>query len=675
MPIPPTDADFPELNALRRYLERLLELSVPSLAIYWDASVGGFAHNMAKPKRKELSPASTATCISYLVHSNRWKGSKGPWGPNAQALADRILAPGFEWKSGGLDKDNAFTSSFLLQAISDLRMLGVTLTVKDLEFCGARLDELEEMLVEGQGVSVLGWPGSAFLTYKVVRSVESWRVLTKEAKGTTATWAWNHLTDESVGLSDGWPDSDVHELIYSAMLASRCTIPDQMSEKRREALEFSVGQFFAAQTERGRWPLSRPLFLYPDFGMAYSYDYEVLSYLMNERSLAHLLHRHLSALRRAANSLDDTKVELGDEKETRYGWATGHLKSATPPPESWSTASAYHFCFSLHRLVAEAIRRTAFAYANVPYSPPRREVPLPKVAIDRKAFLDSDVVAQGHRRSLRGIVEKEFLVPLRSVIDHVKFALSVPKDVPTGAILFGPPGTSKTELARIVAEKLGWPLLRLDPSHLTRRGMDQLHAETNHVLSMLAACEEMVVLFDEFDELVRDRDSQGTESISRFLTTAMLPKLTALSDRRRIVYLLATNHVERFDPAIRRRGRFDMIVPVMPPTYWEKIRKWPEIKRKLSEHDLAGTNKDSRSAKEAISDLTFDECKDLEKLLKECTSKQDVLTLLKESAAACTLRQEISPETPGGTRAPTTWKAQLAEQQKYLRIPPPPASA
>jgi hypothetical protein len=118
-----------------------------------------------------------------------------------------------------------------------------------------------------------------------------------------------------------------------------------------------------------------------------------------------------------------------------------------------------------------------------------------------------------------------------------------------------------------------------------------------------------------------------------------------------------------------------MIVPVMPPTYWEKIRKWPEIKRKLSEHDLAGTNKDSRSAKEAISDLTFDECKDLEKLLKECTSKQDVLTLLKESAAACTLRQEISPETPGGTRAPTTWKAQLAEQQKYLRIPPPPASA
>jgi hypothetical protein len=541
MPIPPTDADFPELNALRRYLERLLELSVPSLAIYWNDDLGGFVHNNANSRRKELSPASTATCLSFLVHSDRWTGSKGPWEQHGKALADRILATSFKWESGGLERDNAFTTAFLLQALADLKELGVQLSPSEDAFCQEKLNQLEKVLIGGNGASVFGWPGSAFLTYKVVRSLESWRTLSKRVQDRTATWAWNRLTDESVGVSDGWPDSDVHELIYSAMVASRCTSAEQMSEKRREALEFSVGQFFAAQTQRGRWPLSRPLFLYPQFGMAYSYDYEVLAYLTTEQSLAHLLHRHLGALTLAANSLDDTKVPLGDKTDTKYGWATGHLKSATPPPESWSTASAYHFCFTLHRLVAEAIRRTTFAYANVSYSPPMRSKQLPKIQIDREQFLDSDVIDRGRSRFLKKIVEEDFLAPLQSAVRRVGYALPIQKDVPTAAILFGPPGTSKTALAKIVADKLGWPLLRLDPSHLTRKGMDQLHAEANHIFTMLAACEEMVVLFDEFDELVRDRDIRGTESISRFLTTAMLPKLTALSDRRRIVYLLATN--------------------------------------------------------------------------------------------------------------------------------------
>ena len=81
------------------------------------------------------------------------------------------------------------------------------------------------------------------------------------------------------------------------------------------------------------------------------------------------------------------------------------------------------------------------------------------------------------------------------------------------------------------------------------------------------------MLLDEFDELVREREVAG-EYQSRFLTTAMLPKLQGLSNRRRLVYLIATNHPEQFDAAIRRPGRFDMVLPVMPPTLGAKRAKW-----------------------------------------------------------------------------------------------------
>lgn len=72
------------------------------------------------------------------------------------------------------------------------------------------------------------------------------------------------------------------------------------------------------------------------------------------------------------------------------------------------------------------------------------------------------------------------------------------------AILFGPPGTSKTQLAKHISTFLGWPLLSVDPSYLVQDGLDNLYARANHLFSMFAMVEEIVVFLDEFDEMGRD---------------------------------------------------------------------------------------------------------------------------------------------------------------------------
>jgi SpoVK/Ycf46/Vps4 family AAA+-type ATPase len=86
------------------------------------------------------------------------------------------------------------------------------------------------------------------------------------------------------------------------------------------------------------------------------------------------------------------------------------------------------------------------------------------------------------------------------------------------------------------------------------------------------------VLFDEVDELIRDRRKDRSDPFGRFLTTSMLPKLAQLWKQRRILFFVATNNISEADPAIRRSQRFDASIFAAPPSYW--------VKRQLLEQEL-----------------------------------------------------------------------------------------
>jgi SpoVK/Ycf46/Vps4 family AAA+-type ATPase len=115
-------------------------------------------------------------------------------------------------------------------------------------------------------------------------------------------------------------------------------------------------------------------------------------------------------------------------------------------------------------------------------------------------------------------------------------------------------------------------VLSVDPSYLVQDGLEHLYARANRLFSMLAIAEQIVVLLDEFDEMGRER-TVAPDVLSRFITTSMLPKLAAINDERKIVFLLATNYVSQFDAAFSRGGRFDMLLQIMPPTAEARVRR------------------------------------------------------------------------------------------------------
>ena len=164
------------------------------------------------------------------------------------------------------------------------------------------------------------------------------------------------------------------------------------------------------------------------------------------------------------------------------------------------------------------------------------------------------------------------------------------------ALLFGPPGTSKTSLVRAVADRLGWPYVEITPSSFLDQGFERVFVRANEIFRDLMDLYDVVVFFDEMDALVASRGDvvtadttengstvvespSGVDLNREFLTTTMLPKLADLHDRAALVFFMATNHQGRLDAAIKRPGRFDLYMCVGPPPLTEKISKLQQFFR------------------------------------------------------------------------------------------------
>jgi ATPase family associated with various cellular activities (AAA) len=657
LPIP-HGLDFPALKDLVEYLDRIGDNADPSLA-HFRFEDKGFAHKVKSgEKAGKTSKASTATCLSYLKAAGKLFPTKSQeadagWNETKrQSLRSELVeTKGGAWTSAELEERNPFTVSFLLEAIYDLGGLdGMAEDEKKIVL--ENIKSLDGEL-RGGGLRIDGFPRTSFLTHKAVKSLTLWKKLSKSARDGVSKWNWSHLYEESMLISADSPDADYFELAYSVLTANRTTELAQMSPRERLLLRHAIKQFFAGQRSDGNWPRSRPLFLYPGFGYAYCYDYELLSQMLSERQLRPFLMPYLEKLRDAAGALDAKKVPLG--KDEAYGWSSEH-HGGKRVAESWPTASVLHFCFQLSNLVYDAVRRDVFEYVDADYDEPKFE-PLADKPFD--GLLDSRFRYRDSTWDFKKVLEDEFVKPLVAERERVRDGLKFDK-ARVSIILFGPPGTSKTQLAVMLSEALGWPLLSLDPSHLTRKGLENVHAETDQIFGRLQLCDQMVVLMDEFDELVREREGKS-ELRSRFLTTAMLPKIAGLHERSRIVYIVGTNHLEQFDAAISRAGRFDLILPVMPPTAEEKLEKWERLAQ--AREALLERGDDATTVEERIGDLTFGEAKDLDARLKRASSEDQILDAADEAFANATLHKQVDPELSDGP----TWKQRLSEQESKIQ--------
>jgi hypothetical protein len=641
-----TVIDFQKLECLRLFCRQILQDQVASLK-YFEYQVG-YQHYRGKDK---MSVSSSATCVLSLVATNSWSASKA----QTKALLHYLISKN---TSAGLPTGNPFTIAWILETVTALVSYSEPLDSADVDLVSKMEDRLQKEIKDGHGgVRIETYPASAYLTQLVVRGLRRRDKLTDDLRESVNKWAWAELTRQLALIQAKSKTADAFAVAYLLMLVTAVTPSSKTDPEQTSIQRAALKTFFACQRDDGTWPLSRPLFHYEKFGNAHCYEYEMLTQLLQQRELQDLLLDYLPNLASAAESVSKSvyRVENGVQ-----AWTSGHHPQLENP-ESWATASVYHFVHSLDRLLAEAVRREVFNYAETPF--PIASVRGGAEAEFAKDFLDSTVTVQGKEQSLRRFLWTEFVEPLASEAPGILKGQSFSKRTPRSAIFFGPPGTSKTDLSKKIAEFLGWPHLAIDPSLLLRNGMDGIQAEANSIFRMLEETERVVVLFDEFDELVRERGSSKAEPFSRLLTTAMLPKLASIHKRATLVFIIATNNVGEFDLAIRRQGRFDRVVQVMPPTFDAKMTKkdWGptrlDLEEKLRELDVM-----TDPIKRQIGDLTYGECDDLAADLAKAANQRDAVTTLANHWNHCTLQTSVSQE-----EEKTTWRDRCKAETQFNR--------
>jgi hypothetical protein len=362
------------------------------------------------------------------------------------------------------------------------------------------------------------------------------------------------------------PDSafDAADLVFS--LEGLLLIDQTPDERRLETVFRVIGE---SQDRNPYWRPLRPFIATPQGFALLPLSIEIANSLLRicqrlrdefpERSF---FQENLSLFKRYAQWLRSRLVHIRQRTHEYAGWHSEHVLS-TATIDLWETSQVVLFLLLYSDLLQQHIAAMCLKATGLT----RRAQPAPKGSpIDlweeesgEKEPLQGRNLSRTPRvyeRLLKRYVEQRSQDPLR------------PKGAKFSMLLYGPPGTGKTGIARDLARALRQPLIEITPSDFIAGGPSAVEARAKVIFTALNEQASCVIVFDEIDRLILDRDSgfyQQQSDVFQFMTPSMLVKLKDLRDVEQSIFIIATNYYERIDSAARRTGRIDDRLLVLPP--------------------------------------------------------------------------------------------------------------
>jgi SpoVK/Ycf46/Vps4 family AAA+-type ATPase len=182
----------------------------------------------------------------------------------------------------------------------------------------------------------------------------------------------------------------------------------------------------------------------------------------------------------------------------------------------------------------------------------------------------------GGMSEVKARLEASLLAPLR----NPELGRLYRKSTRGGLLLYGPPGCGKTYIARAVAGEMGAHFIPVSLADVLDMYVGNSERNVHALFQYARAHAPCVVFLDEVDALGQKR-SQQRGSAARGSVNQLLTEMDGVAaDNTGVFVLGATNHPWDVDIALRRPGRFDRMVLVLPPD--------EEARRAVLRHHLEG---------------------------------------------------------------------------------------
>ena len=158
-------------------------------------------------------------------------------------------------------------------------------------------------------------------------------------------------------------------------------------------------------------------------------------------------------------------------------------------------------------------------------------------------------------------LEAAFLAPMRNPELRKLYG----KSLRGGLLLYGPPGCGKTFIARAVAGELGARFITVSFADLIDMFVGRSERNIHELFEVARRNSPCVVFLDEVDAIGQKRSQLRNTPMRSAVNQLLLELDDVASDNTGIFLLAATNHPWDVDSALRRPGRFDRTLLVLPP--------------------------------------------------------------------------------------------------------------
>uniref|UniRef100_A0A8D2JDB7 Spermatogenesis associated 5 n=1 Tax=Varanus komodoensis TaxID=61221 RepID=A0A8D2JDB7_VARKO len=182
-----------------------------------------------------------------------------------------------------------------------------------------------------------------------------------------------------------------------------------------------------------------------------------------------------------------------------------------------------------------------------------------EVAIDVPKVSWSDI---GGMEEVKLKLKQAVEWPLKHPESFIRMGIQPPK----GVLLYGPPGCSKTMIAKALAHESGLNFLAVKGPELMNKYVGESERAVREIFRKARAVSPSILFFDEIDALAVERgSSSGSGNVADRVLAQLLTEMDGIEQLKDVTVLAATNRPDMIDKALMRPGRLDRIIYVPLP--------------------------------------------------------------------------------------------------------------